>query len=33
MEGYGKLYYKNKKLRYEGFLKNGLFHGNGIEYE
>ena len=33
MEGYGKLYYENKKIRYEGTFKNGLFHGNGVEYE
>lgn len=28
----GKLYYKDKKLRYEGEFKDGLFHGNGTEY-
>ena len=32
MDGYGKLYYKNKKLRYEGAFKKGLFNGSGTEY-
>ena len=32
MEGYGKLYFANKKLRYEGEFKNGKFHGQGVEY-
>jgi len=32
MHGFGKLYFKNKKLRYEGEFKNGLFHGTGTEY-
>lgn len=32
MHGYGKLYYANKQLRYEGEFKNGLFHGTGTEY-
>ena len=32
MHGFGKLYFSNKKLRYEGDFKNGRFHGNGTEY-
>jgi hypothetical protein len=32
MHGFGRLYYANKKLRYEGEFQNGLFHGNGTEY-
>lgn len=32
MHGYGKLYYQDKKLRYEGEFYQGLFHGHGIEY-
>jgi antitoxin component YwqK of YwqJK toxin-antitoxin module len=32
MNGNGKLYYSDKKLRYEGEFKNGLFHGSGTEY-
>ncbi len=32
MDGSGKLYYSNKKLRYDGEFKNGLFHGNGTQY-
>lgn len=32
MHGLGKLYYSNKKLRYEGEFKNDMFDGNGTEY-
>ena len=32
MHGYGRLYYANEKMRYEGEFKEGLFHGNGTEY-
>jgi hypothetical protein len=32
MHGYGKLYYSNEQLRYEGFFQRGLFHGYGVEY-
>ena len=32
MHGFGKLYFANETLRYEGEFKNGLFHGYGIEY-
>ena len=32
MHGYGKLYYANKQLRYEGEFKLDLFWGNGTEY-
>jgi hypothetical protein len=29
MHGYGKLYWKDKKIRYEGDFKNGKFNGRG----
>jgi hypothetical protein len=29
MNGYGKLYYQNGDLAYEGYWKNNLFHGRG----
>ena len=29
MHGYGKLYFKDKRLRYDGEFKNDLFDGNG----
>ncbi len=29
MHGFGKLYWSEKKIRYEGEFKNGLFHGHG----
>ncbi len=32
MHGSGKLYYGDKKLRYEGEFQQGLFHGHGTEY-
>lgn len=32
MSGYGKLYFKDKRLRYEGDFQQGFFHGNGTEY-
>lgn len=32
MEGYGKLYWNQKKIRYEGQFKNGKFHGRGTQY-
>jgi antitoxin component YwqK of YwqJK toxin-antitoxin module len=32
MDGYGKLYYPNGKLAYEGEWKEDEFHGEGIVY-
>jgi len=29
MSGYGKLYWNEQKIRYEGDLKDGKFHGRG----
>ena len=30
MNGFGKLFYADKRLRYEGEFKDGMFHGNGL---
>lgn len=32
MEGYGKLYWDEKRIRYEGEFKAGKFHGRGVQY-
>ena len=32
MDGYGKLYYPNEKLAYEGEWKNNAFNGKGTVY-
>lgn len=32
MEGHGKLYWDEKRIRYEGDFKGGKFHGRGIQY-
>jgi antitoxin component YwqK of YwqJK toxin-antitoxin module len=32
MDGYGKLYYPNLKLAYEGEWKNNAFNGKGKVY-
>ena len=32
MHGYGKLYFKDKRMRYDGEFKADLFDGNGVEY-
>lgn len=32
MHGYGKLFYGDGQLRYEGEFKNDLFDGYGVEY-
>jgi hypothetical protein len=29
MNGYGKLYWEDKKIRYEGDFQNGRFNGRG----
>jgi len=33
MNGEGKLYYENGKLKYEGEFKNSKKHGKGKEYD
>lgn len=30
MTGYGKLYWSENKIRYEGDFMNGKFHGRGV---
>lgn len=32
MTGYGKLYWSENKIRYEGDFLNGKFHGRGVQY-
>jgi hypothetical protein len=32
MHGYGKLFYGDRRPRYEGDFKKGRFHGFGVEY-
>ena len=32
MDGYGKLFWDEHKIRYEGYFREGRFHGRGTQY-